>query len=189
MGGDRVYKVFVGIDLGAKSGISVLRKNTIHTHEVYFGKAKIEPIRYYKFWIHLSNLIHELRKEYKPEEIIVYYEYVARHLGTKAAHAYGAYRMILLMACHDKDIKTEELSVQAIKKTATGKGNAKKDIMIEAANNKFNPDWDLTDNEADSMWIAYLGKELINESFEFIEKSGPIKAIKRDGSLYDGLTK
>lgn len=181
----RVYKVFIGIDLGAKAGISVLCNNTMHTHEVYFGKAKVEPTRYYKFWVHLTNLFIELSKDYKPEEIIVYYEYVARHLGTKAAHAYGAYRMILLMACHSKNIKTEELSVQAIKKTATGKGNAKKDIIIEAANNRFKPDWNLTDNEADSMWIAYLGKELIYESFENIERSGPIRAIKRDGSFYD----
>ncbi len=180
-----MYKVFIGIDLGAKAGISVLAENVMHTHESYFGRVKIEPIKYYNFWVHLSNLFNKLDKDYKPDEIIVYYEYVARHLGTKAAHAYGAYRMILLMACHNKNIKAEELSVQAIKKAATGKGNAKKDIMIEAANNRFNPKWELTDNEADSMWIAYLGRELIYESFETIEGSRPVRAIKRDGSIYD----
>tara|TARA_R110000851_G_scaffold108073_2_gene228895 strand:- start:10059 stop:10616 length:558 start_codon:yes stop_codon:yes gene_type:complete len=182
-----LYKLFFGIDLGAKTGISVLDKNTMHTHESYFGTSKDEAMRYKKFWNHIDAMFEEACTQFDRSEIIVYYEYVARHLGTKAAHAYGAYRMILLMACHTWKIESSYLSVQAIKKTATNKGNAKKDLMIESANNRFCPNWDLTDNEADSMWIAYLGKLVTNESNETIEISGPIKAVKRDGSFYDAL--
>ena len=185
MGRLGMYKLFFGIDLGAKAGISVLDENVMHTHESYFGTSKDEAMRYKKFWNHIDAMFEEACAQFEPSEIIVHYEYVARHLGTKAAHAYGAYRMILLMACHTWKIKSDHLSVQAIKKAATKKGNAKKNLMIESAQNRFSPDWELTDNEADSMWIAYLGRELTNESFETIEIGGPIQAVKRDGSLYD----
>jgi len=172
-----VFKVFIGFDLGAKCGISVIDGDTIYTHEVHFGNRKEEPLRYKKFWDHIG----ELFDSYVNEEVIVHYEYVARHLGTKAAHAFGAYRMILLMACYDRDIQVEYLSVQAIKKAATDKGNAHKDAMIESATNRFNPDWELTDNEADSMWIAYLGRCLISLEYpETIEEYRPLKAIKGD---------
>ena len=180
-----MYKLFFGIDLGAKAGISVLDENVMHTHESYFGTSKDEAMRYKKFWNHIYAMFDEACYQFEPSEIIVHFEYGARHLVTKAAHAYGAYRMILLMACHTWKIKSDHLSVQAIKKAATKKGNAKKNLMIESAQNRFSPDWELTDNEADSMWIAYLGRELTNESFETIEIGGPIQAVKRDGSLYD----
>ena len=180
-----MYKLFFGLDLGAKTGISILDGNVMYTHESYFGTSKDEAMRYKKFWNHINAMFKKACTQFDPDEIIVHYEYVARHLGTKAAHAYGAYRMILLMACHTWEIKSNHLSVQAIKKAATQKGNAKKDLMIESAQNRFSPDWELTDNEADSMWIAYLGKELTNESFETIEISGPIQAIKGDGSFYN----
>ena len=55
--------------------------------------------------------------------------------------------------------------------------------MIESATNRFKPDWKLTDNEADSMWIAYLGREITLERFEANESSGPLRAFKRNGSV------
>lgn len=175
-----MYNVFIGMDLGAKAGISVIEGDIMLSHEAKFG-GKEEPLKYKKFWDHICKIF----DTYETCKPIVFYEYVARHLGTKAAHAYGAYRMILLMACHDRDIPCKELSVQAIKKTATGKGAAKKDVMIESATNRFKPDWKLTDNEADSMWIAYLGREMTLESFEADESSGPLRAFKRNGSVFD----
>ena len=170
-----MYNVFIGFDLGAKCGISEVTEQSMSTHEINFGSRKEEPLRYKKFWDHIGTIF----DKYDYEKTIVYYEYVARHLGTKAAHAFGAYRMILLMACYDRNIKVEYLSVQAIKKAATGKGAAPKDAMIESATNRFNPDWNITDNEADSMWIAYLGRSLTSIAFpETIEEYRPLQAIK-----------
>ena len=175
-----MYEVFAGFDLGSKTGISVLTADMMLTHEISFGSSKEEPLRYKKFWDHICDLL----DTYDSSKTIVYYEYVARHLGTKAAHAYGAYRMILLMACHDRHIPCKELSVQAIKKAATGKGAAKKDVMIESATNRFKPDWEITDNEADSMWIAYLGSQVASESFEAVKTTDPIRAYKRNADAF-----
>ena len=171
----------VGVDLGTKTGISVLYKDTVTVYELKFGSLKVEPTRYKRFWDSTKEILSDL----PADKTKVYYEYVARHLGTKAAHAYGAYRMILLMACHDLKIEYEEVSVQAIKKMATGKGKVSKEEMIEAASERFHPKWNLSDNEADSMWIAYLGMSLLNESFEIIEEPRNIRAIQGDGFIFN----
>ena len=175
-------KIVIGFDLGAKAGISAIHKDIIYTHELSF-KSKDEIYKYLKFYEHICKIL-DYWSWTDSREVIVYYEYVARHMGTKAAHAFGAYRVLLLMACYERDIPYELLSVQAIKKAATGKGNAKKDIMIEAATNRFNPSWELTDNEADSMWIAYLGRESSNESIETVKELPALKAIQGNGSFY-----
>lgn len=179
--------VTIGMDLGARTGISIIYKDQIRTHETFFKpkKGEMEAAKYVHFLSHVGELLWLWTS---PKfETRVYYEYVARHLGTKAAHAFGAYRMILLMACYEREIPCEILSVQAIKKAATEKGNAKKEVMIEAAKNRFNPPWELTDNEADSMWIAYLGRETTNESLETIEELPALKAVKGNGSVYNDI--
>lgn len=182
-----MYKIFVGLDLGSKCGISVLSGDRMITHEISFGSTKKEPMKYVNFKNHVYHLLQEILLKFEPDEVIVFYEYVARHLGTKAAHAYGAYRMILLMCCYELQIKSDHLSVQAIKKAATSKGAAKKDKMIESAKNRFNPQWEITDNEADSMWIAYLGREISNENLETVENSKTIQAVKGNGSLFNNF--
>ena len=164
-----MYNVFIGIDLGAKAGISVIRGDIMLSHEVKFG-GKEEPLRYKKFWDHICEIF-DAYEDYQP---IVFYEYVARHLGTKAAHAYGAYRMILLMACHDRGIPCKELSVQAIKKAATGKGAAKKDIMIESATNRFKVDWKLTDTVQEVINIKSLESGVAGSC---IDNGGSVVAV------------
>jgi hypothetical protein len=63
----------------------------------------------------------------------VVFEAVQRHAGTAAAHCYGGLLATLTTWCEDNAIPYDGRSVQAIKKHATGKGNAKKDEMIAAA--------------------------------------------------------
>lgn len=169
----------VGVDLGTKTGVTVLNRHTMNVYHLQFGSLKEEPTRYKRFWDCINKILANLPSE----RTTVYYEYVARHLGTKAAHAYGAYRMILLMACHDLNIPYEEVSVQAVKKAATGKGKVTKEEMIEAANEAFRPDWTISDNEADSMWMAYLGLKLKNESDKTIQIPRHFVAVKRNSPI------
>jgi Holliday junction resolvasome RuvABC endonuclease subunit len=63
----------------------------------------------------------------------VVFEAVQRHAGTAAAHCYGGLLAVLTTWCEDNAIPYDGRSVQAIKKAATGKGNAKKDEMVSAA--------------------------------------------------------
>ena len=105
-------------------------------------------MRYLKFKQFLSA--------FKPIPDVVYYELVARHLGTEAAHVYGGLRAVLMAWCEENNIPYTGIPVGTIKKHATGKGNANKDMMIEAAREEFGYDGNSHD-EADALWILDTG--------------------------------
>lgn len=62
----------------------------------------------------------------------VFYEKVQRHLGTTAAHVYGAFLNKLHEKCAEYSVPFEGLSVQEIKMHATGKGNGSKELVGKA---------------------------------------------------------
>lgn len=81
----------------------------------------------------------------------VYFEEVRRHLGVDAAHAYGGYLATLQAWCeeHLPPIPYQGVPVQTIKRFITGKGNAKKDDVIHAVEDRgYHPK---DDNEADAI--------------------------------------
>jgi Holliday junction resolvasome RuvABC endonuclease subunit len=84
----------------------------------------------------------------------VVFEAVRRHIGTDAAHIYGGLLAILTKWCEARGIPYQGIPVQTIKKHATGKGNAKKDAMMEAVRRwGFSPK---DDNEADAIALLSL---------------------------------
>lgn len=105
-------------------------------------------MRYYKF--------RQFLYAFMPRPEVIFYELVARHEGTAAAHVYGGLRAVLMAWCEEYKIPYTGIPVQTIKKYATGKGNANKDMMIEAARNEFGYDGD-DHNEADALWILDYG--------------------------------
>ena len=68
-----------------------------------------------------------------------------------AAHAYGGYKALIEFWCDVNGRRAECINVTQIKKHATGKGNANKDMMLNFARLK----WDTVHdhNEADALWI------------------------------------
>lgn len=85
---------------------------------------------------------------------LVVYEEVRRHLGTDAAHVYGGFQATLSAWCEDHVIPYKAVPVGTIKQFATGKGNAGKEAMIEAAIAAgFSPK---DDNEADAIHLLRL---------------------------------
>ena len=92
----------------------------------------------------------------KPEQL--WYEEVRRWSSGDAAKAYCGLRAVMLMECELRGVLVVGAAVGAIKKHATGKGNAKKDAMVQAA-------WDTwgiktqTDDEADALAILGLALE------------------------------
>ncbi len=88
----------------------------------------------------------------------IYFEEVRRHVGTTAAHVYGGLLAILTSWCEENKIPYEGIPVGTIKKHATGKGNSGKDIMIQAAKEKWPFQDVIDDNCADALWIMDLVK-------------------------------
>ena len=86
----------------------------------------------------------------------VYYELVRCHLGTDAAHIYGGILGVLTAWCESwepEPIPYKGIPVGTIKKHATGKGNAKKPAMTEAAQAKWPEQGVRGHDQADALWV------------------------------------
>ena len=87
----------------------------------------------------------------------LYFEEVRGHKGTIAAQVYGGFLSMLMTWCEDHAIPYRGVHTADIKRHATGKGNAPKQVMIAAARARG---WTLTDdNEADALWLLDLALE------------------------------
>lgn len=88
----------------------------------------------------------------------VYYEDVKQHAGTLAAHVYGGFLACLEMWCATNNVPLRPVGVGVVKKHWTGKGNADKLQMVEAARTRgFRPK---DNNEADALAILSLAQHL-----------------------------
>ncbi len=88
-------------------------------------------------------------------ELVVFERPGGRHVGVVIVHSelQGQVKVV----CEDLGIQYRGYSSQEIKKFATGKGNANKAAMIEAAREKYGYKGS-DDNEADALHLLYLAK-------------------------------
>lgn len=140
--------MFAGFDLGANCGFAVLDENgnRVTSGTLKLGKRSPESIA--KFHQALTSLFEIHLPTHVGYEKVNFF-----HRGIKAAHAYGSYESILWLVVQAFKVPTEQFTVNKIKKTATGFGNAEKDEMEAAAMTRwaYVPN---DDNEADALWIA-----------------------------------
>ena len=131
-------------------------KGTIFSGTVGFQVKKFDGagMRYLKFENWLRNMIA------LGEPDVVYFEGVRRHMGVDAAHVYGGMLATMQKVLEELKVPYCALSVQQIKKFATGKGSAKKDAMLEAAKNKWPDRTFADDNEVDALWILETARSL-----------------------------
>ncbi len=93
----------------------------------------------------------------------VFYEEVRRHRGVDAAHIYGGIIATIAAVCEEHEIPYQGIPVGTIKKRATGKGNANKEAMVNAAIREFWVDesrglgGSMTNDRADALWILQCG--------------------------------
>lgn len=148
----------IGLDLGTKTGYAYTSDGKVRA--IHSGVADFKPrrhegggMRFLRFRRFLRELV------YDPEDTVVFYEEVAAHKGTTAAHVYGGLLGVLCEFCESHSIPYRGLPVGSIKKHATGVGNAGKPMMLARASTAFGP----VDSEdaADALWTLSLGlKEL-----------------------------
>ena len=106
----------------------------------------------------LIRFLAKLKEVYELEkfDIVVYERPAGRH-----AHAIihqAKLIAILEQFCEENNVEYKSYSASEIKKFATGKGNANKQQMINAAKEKYDYLGD-DDNEADAIHMRYLAKE------------------------------
>ncbi len=144
----------LALDLGTRCGWAIFDG----THHVASGTWLLQSDRQRRFegagmkWLRLRQMLGEVYAGVDKVAI----EEVRRHMGVDAAHAYGGALAVVTAFCEAESIPYEGFPVATIKKHATGKGNAKKDAMMDAARAKW-PTVELEDdNHADALWIADL---------------------------------
>lgn len=135
----------LSIDIGSTSGWAYYNNGIITS-----GSKKFKDNAYSGGGAKYLNFASWL-KEYNPD--IVYFEEVKRHIGTIAAHTYGGFLAMLEAWCEKNNIPYQGVGVGTIKKSATGKGNANKETMINAMIFKGHKPVD--DNEADALALLY----------------------------------
>lgn len=138
----------LALDLGTKCGYAVRRRDgtIVHGTESFTPRKSWTPgQRWQRFRSWLAELIAR-------EQIhAIAYEEVRRHLGTEAAHVYGAFLALVQLQADSHNLTLHPVGVGVIKKLWTGKGNANKDEMItEARRRGFRPD---SDNSADALAV------------------------------------
>ena len=145
----------LGFDLGSKCGwaFSAAAGAPVHSGLLNTTPTRFESqgMRAIKFERGINALI----ATWEPK--IVAFERVHRHSSTIAGQVWGMYSSLLMKVCDECGVPYEGYSVQEIKKYATGRGNANKELMIKAATRRW-PDQDiLTDDVADALHIMALG--------------------------------
>ena len=139
----------LALDLGTTTGWAIRDFDGLITS----GTVSFKPSRYDgggMRYLRFTNWLTEIDRLSGPIEAI-YFEEVRRHAGTDAAHVYGGLLAVLTSWGELRGVPYQGVPVGTIKKHASGKGNANKQAMIDAARKRgFNP---ADDNEADAIAI------------------------------------
>lgn len=140
--------MILALDLGTKTGWAVKDRDgqiSSGTFCVTVKKNNHPATRWIEFRKHINLLL----ENYNVNTVI--YEQVFNHAGIRASHVYGAYEAILVETCFIRNCELKGVGVGTVKKFATGRGNASKDQMIEAARHfGFDP---VDHNQADAIHI------------------------------------
>lgn len=145
-----VNVVVLALDLGTKLGWAVRARDGA----VWHGTEAFTPRKSWtpgQRWLRARSFLTDLIVRH--QVTVIAYEDVKRHMGTDAAHAYGAFLCIVQMVADSHRATLQPVGVKTIKKFWTGNGNADKDAMkAQATVRGFKPD---TDNDADALAILH----------------------------------
>lgn len=145
-----VNVVVLALDLGTKLGWAVRARDGA----VWHGTEAFTPRKSWtpgQRWLRARSFLTDLIVRH--QVTVIAYEDVKRHMGTDAAHAYGAFLCIVQMVADSHRATLQPVGVKTIKKFWTGNGNADKEAMkAQATVRGFKPD---TDNDADALAILH----------------------------------
>lgn len=138
-------------DTGTTTGFALLSSGAVLSGSWSFATKRKEGggMVFLRYRLQLDALVAAAGK---PDA--VFYEEVRSHNSVDSAHAYGGFAGTLTAWCEEHEIPYASVPVGAIKKFATGKGNAGKPEMIRAVQG-----WGYVvedDNHADALALLHL---------------------------------
>jgi Holliday junction resolvasome RuvABC endonuclease subunit len=148
-------RTLLALDLGTTTGWALRTADgatTSGTAEFRLDRWQSGGMRFLRF----KHWLTEVKHQAGGIDLVVY-EQVRAHAGVDAAHAYGGWLAILTAWCDHHGIAYQGVPVGTVKRHATGKGNAAKDVIIAAIRARgFDP---ADDNEADAIAILLWALE------------------------------
>jgi Holliday junction resolvasome RuvABC endonuclease subunit len=140
----------LALDLGTALGWALRLSGQAMSGTEHFKVGRFEGggMRYLRFVRWLNELW-----SFAGRPSALYFEEVRRHRSVDAAHVYGGFLAQLTAWCERHSVPYQGVPVGTIKKFATGKGNADKAAMIEAAKRWGHRPED--DNEADALALLH----------------------------------
>lgn len=152
----------IGFDLGTSCGVAVVRqsgKRACWSDQLSKPKDSGVVERYVRFRDGLRHLLKSIRGKK-----VVGYEVVHAHSSAHSAHLYGAFQGLLLTECADADVQVVPVTVQQVKRRATGFHNAPKDDVMSAVRAAG---WTFTvgdDDAADAAMVAQVVEDYLTQS-------------------------
>jgi hypothetical protein len=147
----------LALDLGTKCGWAVMRDGTLENSGVWDLSPKRGDSSGMRF-VHFRGRLRAMREGYPDIGDVVYELAVGGYRGNYAPELYGGFQATLTTWCQDHSIRYQGVPVGTLKKWATGKGSAKKDMMVEAACKRTG--LDITDHDqADAVLLALYAAE------------------------------
>jgi hypothetical protein len=183
-------KLALGVDLGTTTGISFTYfdptqawlpgERTIYSGQLDLSVGDFDSgaIRYVRLRQFLAKIDPDLvmfedaqyytKENFGPKPTV--HQVIAR--TARPIELLGSLKATLGTWCEERNIPCVGFPIQAIKKRATSKGNANKEMVIRAANEEFGSgleveDYEKTgvDNLADSLYCLVLGLEMYSQGF------------------------
>lgn len=139
----------LGLDLGTRCGWAL-----VEGVQIVSGVWDLRPRRFEGGGMRMLRLRRHLA-ELAPTRVFL--EEVRRHAGTDAAHVYGGMLGIVSAWCEECGVPYAGVPVGTVKRRATGKGNAGKGEMVEAARREFSRPELASEDEADALWVLRCG--------------------------------
>jgi Holliday junction resolvasome RuvABC endonuclease subunit len=158
----------IAFDIARVTGVAIMRTDldeiSLGTIELP-GKRGRNKIQHSETFLVFNNEVVEMLDLVRPGAIafedLAINAHSVRYMSGDWIRLYCGLRAILLMQAESAKVSWLPITVQQIKKRATGNGNAKKDEVLEAAKNMW-PKYDITDhNEADACWCALVARDIL----------------------------
>ncbi len=152
----------LAIDPGTKCGWAIDKKHS--------GVWNLKPNKFDSGGMRFVELYGHIRKVIAGVDLIIY-ERVERHSSTYAGHIYGGIIAVVHGICEEFLVPYKGIPVGTIKKHATGKGSAKKEAMILAAQARFRDVNIKDDNHADALCLLGYAHDTYEDIFGEFNKT------------------
>jgi len=149
----------LALDLGTHTGWALLEAGHVESGVQVFDVKRGESpgMRYLRF----NRWLEEMAGGDPRPDAIIFEQ--AHHRGGAATEVAAGFSTRILEFCARHGIEHASVHTATLKKFATGKGNADKEAMLEAARQRFKPDL-ASDDEADALWILeFARREILAE--------------------------